>query len=101
MPNFAVIDGNNVINTITAESKQIAEEVTGKPCIEYQSTDKAELGGTYNGTKFFPKQPFPSYTLDEENAIWLAPVEYPKDGNFYIWNEDKLNWDLTPNPYKN
>jgi hypothetical protein len=44
--NFAVIDGTNVINTILAESKEIAEQITGKTCIEF-TNELAETGGTY------------------------------------------------------
>lgn len=92
MANFAVIEEGNVINTIIADSKETAEFITSKTCVEYGPTDKAELGGTYNGVKFFPKKPWASYTLDEENAIWISPVEYPKDGKLYTWNEDSLSW---------
>ena len=35
MANFAVIDGDKVLNTIVANSKTVAEEVTGKTCIEF------------------------------------------------------------------
>lgn len=24
---------------------------------------------------------------------FVAPVDYPNDGNFYIWNEEQLKWD--------
>jgi hypothetical protein len=35
MANFAVIKDNKVENVIVADSKAIAEEVTGLTCIEY------------------------------------------------------------------
>lgn len=38
-------------------------------------------------------QPFPSWIKDENNN-WVAPVSYPEDGNFYIWDEDYQNWIL-------
>ena len=50
MPNFAVIENQKITNIIIAESKLIAEQVTGKTCIEYIN-EPAEVGGTYiNGT---------------------------------------------------
>lgn len=38
MAYFAVIDDGVVINTIVAESKEIAELVTKKNCVEYDFT---------------------------------------------------------------
>jgi hypothetical protein len=35
MANFAVIENNTVINIIVAETKEIAETITGLLCIEY------------------------------------------------------------------
>lgn len=50
MANFAVIDNQKVINIIVAESKAIAEEVTGKTCVEYTNSDIPYIGfGYVNG----------------------------------------------------
>ena len=46
MAKFAIIDGTDVINTIIADSKKIAEQITKKTCIEY-TVEPAETGGTY------------------------------------------------------
>jgi hypothetical protein len=93
MANFAVIDGNNVLNTILADSKVIAEEITGKTCIEFFDSNPAEPGGTYNATtkKFVQKQPYPSWTLDNNN-IWKPPVPCPENGKDYFWNEGTTSW---------
>lgn len=42
---FAVISNNLVVNTIIADSKEIAEEVTGLLCIE---NDAVGIGYSYN-----------------------------------------------------
>ena len=54
----------------------------------------AGINDTYDADKdiFIKPQPFPSFTLDENND-WVAPVAYPADGKDYIWNEDSLGWD--------
>lgn len=52
--NYAVIENNTVINTIVAETKQIAEEVTGLLCIEYTNEDPAGIGWIYDGINFIP-----------------------------------------------
>ena len=25
---------------------------------------------------------------------WAAPIDYPNDGNSYIWDEESVNWIL-------
>ena len=42
MATYAVIENGTVINVIVADSKEIAEQVTEKTCIEY--TEEAPLG---------------------------------------------------------
>lgn len=94
MANFAVLDGENVLNTIVAESKAIAEEITGKTCVEF-TTERAEAGGTYVGKIFIPRKPYPSWVLNADN-IWEAPVAYPEidPENIvsYIWDESTTSW---------
>lgn len=50
MANYAVIENNSVMNVIVADSKEIAEEVTGKLCIEVP--DGFGIGDTWDGTNF-------------------------------------------------
>lgn len=52
MANFAVIEDGKVINTIIADSKSIAEEVTGKVCVEYTDLNPAFVGLSYDGNTF-------------------------------------------------
>lgn len=52
MANFAVIENGIVLNTILADSKAIAEEVTGKTCVEYTDANPACIGLGYDGTTF-------------------------------------------------
>lgn len=52
MPNFAVIDGNKVINVIVAETKEDAESVTKYSCIEYTVENPAGIGFIWNGSNF-------------------------------------------------
>lgn len=64
MANFAVIESGKVVNTIVADSKAIAEEVTGKTCIEFTSENPAVIGLGYDGTTF--EQPAPIEVPEEE-----------------------------------
>lgn len=43
---------------------------------------------------FYPQKPYPSWSLSE-NWVWEAPIEYPDDGEQYIWNENAYQGDDT------
>ena len=94
MSNFAVIENNNVINTIVAESKAIAEQITGKTCVAF-TTEPAEPGGTYVNKKFIRRQPYPSWVRDGESS-WKAPIDAPEydseNPKQYAWDEDTISW---------
>ena len=54
----------------------------------------AGVGYTYDPAldAFIPPQPFPSWTLDTQTCLWVAPVTYPEDGAAYRWDEATLSW---------
>ncbi len=56
----------------------------------------AGIGYTYDEDRdaFIPKQPYPSWTLNEDTCNWESPVAYPDDGKKYNWNEETTSWDL-------
>ena len=57
----------------------------------------AGVGMIYDKTRdaFYWPQPYPSYILNEDSCIWEAPVPYPTDGQFYVWDETIKAWILT------
>jgi hypothetical protein len=56
----------------------------------------AGIGYTYDEDRdaFIPPKPFNSWILNEDTCLWEAPVDYPNDGQRYIWNETNQVWDL-------
>lgn len=52
----------------------------------------AGIGYTYDEQRdaFIPPKPFPSWVLDEDKCLWVAPVPRP-DGD-YMWDETVQNW---------
>lgn len=46
---------------------------------------------------FYPPQPYPSWTLNQETYLWDPPVPMPTEelpeGQRYVWNEDTVSWD--------
>jgi hypothetical protein len=70
------------------------EEDSGTPLRK----NYASVGYTYDSVKdaFIAPQPFPSWTLDDDTCLWEAPVAYPIDDKYYIWDEDTTAWVETP-----
>jgi hypothetical protein len=57
----------------------------------------AGIGFTYDPEldAFIPPKIFDSWALDETTGMWKAPIEYPQDGNVYLWNEEEQQWELS------
>ena len=62
----------------------------------------AGIGMIYDSSNdvFYEPEPYPSWTLDNSDWLWKAPLDYPHDGQFYVWNEsayqadNSTGWDL-------
>ena len=98
---YAFIKNNEVVNVAAFENPSnelllIFKEHHNLDQI-ILATDKTEIGGTYDGTKFWLPQPFPSWIKNEELNEWEAPVSYPafdeENPRYYEWNEEILNWE--------
>ena len=71
-----------------------------QPNSDTQSSDQskalrknfATVGDHYDGTGFYRPQPF---TKSSTTYLWEAPLDYPDDGNFYLWDEDAYQADNT------
>lgn len=64
MADYAVINNNTVINTIVADSLEIATEITEETCVEYTDDNPAHIGLGYNGSTF--EQPIVVEVIEEE-----------------------------------
>jgi len=95
MAHYAILDGNNVVNVILANSLGDAQAVAGGLTVveSTEATNPAAIGGTYDSSakKFIGIQPYPSWTLNSD-FIWQPPVALPKDGKLYGWDEDTTTW---------
>lgn len=121
MAHYAFLDGNNVVTeVITGKDEtdtshnweQWYGNFRGQICkrTSYNTQggqhnmggtpyrkNYAGIGYTYDAGRdaFIPPQPYASWTLDEDTCLWQAPVAYPTDGKFYVWDENILNWVLS------
>lgn len=41
---------------------------------------------------FIPPQPYPSWVLNPDTALWDAPVPMPTEGGSWRWDEPTLSW---------
>lgn len=48
MAKYAVLSGDFVINLVVADTKDIAEQVTGNECILFSDENPAPIGGKYD-----------------------------------------------------
>lgn len=107
MAHFAEIDSNNVVvRVIVADTKEWCVENLGGNWVQTSYNthagqhpegrplhkNYAGIGYLWDGIGFYPPQPFPSWTRNEETYLWEAPKPKPNDGEFYIWDEEKGDW---------
>lgn len=116
MAHFAEIVNNNIVNRVIVvnnkellDNNGIEREFLGQAfCYKllggywiqtsFNGTFRknfAGIGYTYDKERdaFIPPQPYPSWVLNEETCLWNPPIEYPKDGRNYSWNESTQNWE--------
>ena len=119
MAHFAELNENNIVTrVIVVDNKDIIDDDgveqealgitfctnlfgngTNWKQTSYNGTFRKNYAGidyTYDADRdaFIPPKPFDSWLLNEQTCLWEAPVPYPSDDNFYIWNETTLSWDL-------
>ena len=41
-----------------------------------------------------PGKPFINWVYDENTQQWMPPVEYPNDGDYYMWNQETSEWNF-------
>jgi hypothetical protein len=117
MAHFAELGENNIVLRVIVVSNKDTSDINGTE-IESIGAEfcRSLLGGTwkqtsYNGNfrkryagigytynsnldAFIPPQPYPSWTLDNELADWVAPTPVPvEEGKSFRWNESTLSWD--------
>ncbi len=98
LADYAFIQNENVINIAVFENPidfQLLTYFKNEYLLDdiVLVTNKTYIGGTYDGTQFWDIKPFPSWIKDKETNEWIAPIQKPIDkGNFYVWNEETLEW---------
>jgi hypothetical protein len=112
MAHYAFLDENNVVTEVIVgiDETELIEgldpemwygKLRGQVCKRTSYNGKirknyAGVGYSYDESldSFVAPKPFASWKLDKRNSQWKAPVSYPTDGFTYLWNEERLNWEL-------
>ena len=101
---YALIKNNEVINVLLFDDPSqdlldlFKEEHMADRIV--LASEKAGIGGTYDGENFWRIQPYPSWIKNEELNEWQPPVPYPiiEEGSdeYYVWDENTTSWLLLP-----
>ena len=112
MAHYAFLDNDNIVTEVIVgideteliEDKDPEEwygEFRGQTCkrTSYNGNYRknyAGMGYKYDEAldAFVPPKPYESWILNEDTALWEAPVSYPTDGEKYSWNEEDGSWDV-------
>jgi hypothetical protein len=112
MAHYAFLDDNNVVTQVIVgiDETELIEgkhpevwysEFRGQTCkrTSYNGNYRknyAGIGFTYDAQRdaFIAPKPFSSWILDEETCTWVSPTPYPTDGFTYVWNNNKVEWEL-------
>jgi hypothetical protein len=104
MTYFAKLNADNIVIFVTAgrqEDDGLEEELNARTGDVYRQTyidgsarfNYAGLGFTYDADRdaFIPPTPYPSWVLDEDTCLWVAPIAYPAEGD-HVWDEQAGDW---------
>lgn len=108
MSHFAKVENGVVTQVIVAEKDVIDSGLFGTGWVQTSYNthgghhpegrplrkNYAGVGYRYDFSRdaFIPPKPFPSWALNEDTCLWVAPVAMPSDGKSYRWNEDTTSW---------
>jgi hypothetical protein len=84
---LAVAGGGEAFKIHSAEKPRI--NVVNEVYTQREMTDK-EKEILWNEMQ--NRKPYDSWLLNKYSCIWEPPVEHPKDGKKYLWNEETLSW---------
>jgi hypothetical protein len=111
MAHYAFLNDNNIVTEVITgkDENELLEGLTpeewygnfrGQRCIRtsYNGNIRknyAGIGYTYDEQRdaFIAPKPFNSWILNEGTCQREAPVAYPTDEKFYVWNENQRNWE--------
>jgi hypothetical protein len=118
MAHYAFLDSNGVVTQVIVgkdegedgiDWEQYYGQIKGQTCKRTSYNTKANahaangqpfrknyagIGYVYDPIKdaFIPPKPYPSWSLDQDTCVWVAPIPRPNDGKAYYWDEEANSW---------
>ena len=115
MAHYAILDENNVVIFVHPGKNENEDGIDWEEYYGAKRTSYNTYGGTHKngGTPFrynyagigmifdpnfgedgafYEPQPFPSWQLNENTALWEPPIPAPNDGQIYYWDENQQAW---------
>lgn len=94
--NYAEVVDGVCVNIIVADSDFVEENMPH--LVLYTDSNPAYIDGTYENGYFYPPQPFPSWSKNNQGG-WNPPVPQPvrtreenPNSQNAIWDEENLQW---------
>lgn len=113
MSHFAKVENGIVTEVLVIDQDVIDTGAFGEPSLWVQTSyntyggqhpegrplrkNYAGVGYAYDEGRdaFIASSPFPSWVLDEQTCLWVAPIPQPV-GGIFAWDEDALAWVVVP-----
>lgn len=121
MSHFAIVDENDIVSQVIRITQDVIDTgafgdpksfvqtsfntrggvhydaVTGEPSADQSKALRknfAGIGDKYDRVRdaFIGRQPFASWSLNEQTCLWEPPVPMPTDDKDYRWDEFDLTW---------
>ena len=87
---IAIIENGLIVN-IVAGKPEVVSELFEQVVPETEATGVAWMGARFNGEKFEPQQPYPSWVWNEQTFEYDPPK--PKPDGDYRWDEELGSWE--------
>ena len=92
---FMLNADKQIVNIIAADSKEIAEQITGLIAMEVTPDLGGSVGDIFieSHNKFKPMfPPYAGWIFDEELWRYEPPIAYPDDEIDYVWDNLTVSW---------
>ncbi len=110
MATYAVVNSNNIVENILEIDEKSPylnilttdlEKDSSQLIKVSKKTFYCNMGDVWNGEKFTPPKPYPSWMWDKNKYVWRPPVIHPnlwdnilpESNTDYKWNEEEQRWD--------
>jgi hypothetical protein len=95
-----VVGDDDINNAQGLENEQMGIEFCQSLCGQDTNWVQGSKDGSFRfnpiGIGTIYDQNFASWNLNEETCQWEPPIPYPQDGNYYRWDEQKVEWEKIP-----